>query len=75
MADEEPQEDCAQVGNEILQAALARTIATSVIEAQAYRVSGSGLSSVKTQGKEQSSKISYTAGAASNIAIRFWKQK
>ena len=41
MTDEEPQENFSDIGDEILQAALARTIAPSVAESQAYRVSGS----------------------------------
>ena len=56
MADEEPQDNFAEIGDEILQAALARTIATSVIEAQAYRVSGSGPSSSKPKAKNRARK-------------------
>ena len=56
MAVEEPQYNFAKIGDEILQAALARTIATSVIEAQAYRVSGSCPSSSKPKAKNRARK-------------------
>ena len=56
MTDEEPQEDVSDIGDEILQAALVRTIASSVSESQAYRVSGTSSSSSRPKAKNRARK-------------------
>ena len=56
MTDEEPQDNFSVVCDEILQAALVRTIASSVTESQAYRVSGSSPSSSRPKAKNRARK-------------------
>ena len=73
MTYEEPQENFSDICDEILQAALVRTIASSVTEYQVYRVSGSNPSSSRPKARNRARKISYTAGTAP-ISPSFVKQ-
>ncbi len=56
MTDEEPQENCSDVHDEILQASLTRTVASRAIEFPVYRVSGSGTSSSRPKAKNRARK-------------------
>ena len=56
MTVEEPQENFSDVCDEILQASLARTIASSATEFPVYRVSGSGPSSSRPKAKNRACK-------------------
>ena len=56
MTDEEPQENFSDVYDEILQASLARTVASSATEFPVYRVRCSGTSSSRPKAKNRACK-------------------
>ena len=74
MIDEEPQENLSDVCDEILQAALARTIASSATEFPVYRVSGSGPSSSRPKANNRARK-EVTPLEQRQYLINCWKQK
>ena len=73
MTDEEPQENLSDACDEILQAALARTIVSSATEFLVHRVSGSGPSSARPNAKNRVRK-SVTQLEQRQYRHQFWKQ-
>ena len=76
MTEEEPQESFSDVYDEILQASLARTVASSAIEFPVYRVSGSGTSSSRPKAKNRArKKVAQLDSNKVNIVNKCWQQR